>query len=84
MRGSLSSGNPPIFNGVRSLNSYGHFQFHGGCYAADAPLPGNGLPSNHERDVGPVVVVSGSTGPWVSESLLRADFAATLSLDQEV
>ena len=32
------SGNPPIFNGVRLWNLRGHFQFHGGCNAADAPI----------------------------------------------
>ena len=29
-------------------------------------------------------VIQGSTGPWVPESPLRADFAATVSLGQEV
>ena len=42
---------------MRSQNLRGHFQFHGGCDATDAPLPGNGLPANRERDVGAVVVV---------------------------
>jgi hypothetical protein len=50
--------NPPLFNGVRPQNLRSHFQFHGGCDAADAPLSGNSLPANHERDVGAVVVVS--------------------------
>ena len=51
------TGNPPISNGVHSWNSCGHFQFLCGCDAADAPLPGNGLPANHERDVRAIVVV---------------------------
>jgi hypothetical protein len=53
--------NPRFFNGVRSKKLCGGFQFLGGYNAANALLSGNGLFTNHERDVCAVIVVCPSS-----------------------
>jgi hypothetical protein len=50
-------GNPPIFGVEPSRNLCDCVQPRGGRDAVDGALPGNGLPSNHEWDVGMIMIV---------------------------
>jgi hypothetical protein len=50
-------GNPPIFGVEPSRNLCDRLQPRPGRDVVDGALTGNGLPSNHERDVGMIMIV---------------------------
>lgn len=54
--GGTCQGHLPLFNELQKETLCDNFQFHSGCDAANAPLPGNDLLANRERDVRAVVV----------------------------